>query len=122
MADKAPRSWRRTVNRFAGPVAAVIGVVIVLSSFFFMGDLFVWYAVVMSGLFIVLAGFLYGAYPLLTNERRYNALRREVYQFIGLVRDLNAAAEARSESRLAQVKSEMLNSVDRMSELAGRED
>ncbi len=122
MADKAPRSWRRTVNRFAGPVAAVIGVVIVLSSFLFIGDLFVWYGVLMIGLFIVLAGFLYGAYPLLTNERRYSALRREVYQFIGLVRDLNAAAEVESESRLAQVKGEMLSSVERMSELAGKED
>lgn len=122
MADKAPTSWRRKINRYAGPVAAVLGVMIVLSSFFFMGDLFVWYAIVMIGLFIVLAGFLYGAYPLLTNERRYNALRREVYQFVGLVRNLNAAAESKSESRLEQVKSEMLKSVDRMSELAGKED
>ncbi len=122
MEEKSSRSWRRTVNRFAGPVAAVVGVLVVISSFLFMGDLFVWYGMVMAGLFIVLVGFLYGAYPLLTNERRYYALRREVYAFINLVRKLNAAAESNSASEVDRVKGEMLNSVDRMAELAGKED
>ncbi len=120
MAKPSPTSWRRKVNRYAGPVAAVVGVLIVISSFLFMGDLFVWYGIVMSGLFIVLAGFLYGAYPLLTNERRYNALRREVYLFIGLVRELNAAAQS-SESERDRVKGKMLESVDRMAAAAGQE-
>lgn len=122
MAQPNPTSWRRRVNRFAGPVAALVGVAIVISSFLFMGSLYVWYGIVMLGLLIVLVGFLYGAYPLLTNERRYNALRREVYQFIGLVRELNASARSESGSERERVKREMLASVDRMGELAGRED
>jgi hypothetical protein len=95
---------------------------IVLSSFLFLSNLFAWYATIMIGLLIVLAGFLYGAHPFLTSERRYFALREEVDRFIILVRKLNAAAiAAGGGGEFEQVKAEMLKSVERMAELAGKE-
>ncbi len=123
MAEPGRRSWRRAVNRYLSPATAVIGIAIILSSSFFAGNLFAWYATVTVGLMIVLAGFLYGAYPFLTNERRYIALRKEVDRFVGLVRQLNAAATSvGSDEELERVKSAMLDSVERMAKLAGVED
>ncbi len=122
MEEKGRRSWRRTVNQYIGLVTAVVGMAIVLSSFLFLGNLFAWYATIMVGLLIVLAGFLYGAHPFLTSERRFFALREEVDRFIDLVRRLNAAAMASGGGpEFEQVKAEMLKSVDRMAELAGKE-
>ncbi|UCC71852.1 MAG: hypothetical protein JSV86_15970 [Gemmatimonadota bacterium] len=122
MGEQGRGSWRRTFNKYIGLGTAVLGMAIVLSSFLFLRNLFAWYATIMIGLLIVLAGFLYGAHPFLTSERRYFALREEVDRFIDLVRRLNAAAVAvGTEGEFEQVKVEMLKSVERMAELAGRE-
>ena len=120
MGDKG--NWRRIINKYVGLITAIGGMAIVLSSFLFLRNLFVWYATIMVGLLIVLAGFLYGAHPFLTSERRYFALREEVDRFIGLVRQLNAAATAEgAENEFEQVKSAMLKSVERMADTAGKE-
>jgi hypothetical protein len=116
------RSWRRVFNRHIGLGTAGLGTLIVLSSFLFLDNLFAWYATVMLGLLVVMAGFLYAAYPVLTSERRFLALRAEVDNFVFLVRQLNSAATPRSgEAPLEEVKSAMIESVERMAALAGKE-
>lgn len=122
MADKGPGGWRRAINKYVGLGTAIVGMAIVLSSFLFLDNLFAWYATVIIGLLIVLTGFLYGAHPFLTSERRFHALRREVDDFIGLVRRLNAAASDEQREEFQQVKAEMVASVERMGELAGKPD
>jgi hypothetical protein len=121
MGEQGRGSWRRTINRYVGLVTAIIGMAVVLSSFFFLRNLFAWYATIMVGLLIVLAGFLYGAHPFLTSERRFFELRGEVDRFIDLVRRLNAAAVADGGAEFEQAKAEMLRSVERMADLAGKE-
>lgn len=123
MGEKGPSSWRRAFNRYIGLITAIIGLTIVVTSFFFVGNLSMWYLTVMAGLLLAMGGFLYGAHPFLTSERRYSALRREVDRFIGLVRQLNAAA-SRSDAmeEFERVKDEMMRSVERMSDLAGKPD
>lgn len=121
MADKGSGGWRRAINKYIGLVTAIAGMGVVLSSFLFLDNLFAWYTTVIVGLLVVLAGFLYGAHPFLTSERRFNALRKEVDGFIGLVRRLNAAATESQQEEFEQVKAEMLASVERMTELAGKE-
>ena len=123
MGEEGRGNWRRIINKYIGLATAIVGMAIVLSSFLFLRNLFAWYATIMIGLLVVLAGFLYGAHPFLTSERRYYALREEVDRFIALVRRLNAAATAAGgEQEFEAVKAEMLRSVERMSELAGKED
>ncbi|HSG82257.1 MAG TPA: hypothetical protein VLC48_08410 [Gemmatimonadota bacterium] len=122
MADEAHGGWRRTVNKYTGLVTAIVGMAVVMSSFLFLGNLFVWYATVIIGLLIVLAGFLYGAHPFLTSERRFHALRKEVDGFIGLVRRLNSAASENQHDEFQRAKAEMIASVERMAELAGKPD
>jgi hypothetical protein len=120
MNEKRSGSWRRTFNRFAGLLAAVVGMGLVLVSFRFLDNLFFWYVCILGGLLIILFGFIYGANPFLTSERRYIALRSEVDRFIGLVRQLNDAASRSSNEEFERVKSEMVASVERMAELAGK--
>ena len=123
MGEKGSSSWRRAFNKYIGLITAVIGLGIVVSSFFFVGNLSMWYITVMAGLLLAMGGFLYGAHPFLTSERRYSALRREVDSFIGLVRELNSVATRSGHSEeFERVKREMLRSVERMAELAGKED
>lgn len=120
MAQQSRGSWRRKVNRYAALAAAIVGVAIVLSSFLFLQDLLWWYVTVAVGLIIALGGFVYGIYPFLTSERQFPALREEVDDFIELVRQLNTAAVSRSTGELERVRSEMVASVERMAELAGK--
>lgn len=123
MSEKGRGSWRRTFNRYIGLVAAIVGLSIVVSSFFLVGNLNLWYLTVMAGLLLAMGGFLYGAHPFLTSERRFTGLRQEVDRFIALVRELNTAARsAGSREEFERVKREMLRSVERMAELAGKED
>jgi hypothetical protein len=122
MGDQGSGSWRRSFNKYVGLGTAILGMVIVLSSFLFLRNLFAWYFTVIVGLIVVLTGFLYGAHPFLTSERKFHALRAEVDGFIGLVRRLNTAATAAgSPEELERVKAEMMISVERMADLAGKE-
>lgn len=123
MSEKSPSSFRRTFNRYISLVASIVGMFIIMSSFLFTGDLLAWYGAVMLGLVIVLVGFWYAANPILTSERRYLALRSEVDGFITLVRRLNTlAVTGGSPEESQQIKAAMLESVERMAELAGKED
>jgi len=120
MGEMKQGNWRRTFNRFVGVGTALLGMAIVLSSFRLLGNPVLWYVSVMTGLLIVLAGFLYGTYPFLTSERRYVALRTEVERFIRLVRRLNDAATRESPEDFQRAKKEMAASVERMADLAGK--
>jgi hypothetical protein len=74
------------------------------------------------GILMLLVGMWFAANPFLTNERRYVALRTEVDRFIGLIRQLNTATVAGEAGEVERSKSEMHLSVDRMAELAGKEE
>ena len=79
--------------------------------------------VVMLGVLMIDAGIWKLTQPLLPNERRYKGLRREVDEFVKLVRRMNAAAlEARrsgEHENLERTVAEMHRAVDRMEQLAG---
>jgi hypothetical protein len=80
--------------------------------------------IVMLGVLMIDAGIWKLTSPLLPNERRYKGLRREVDEFVKLVRRMNAAAlEARrsgEQSNLQRTIADMHRAVDRMEQLAGR--
>lgn len=107
----------------------IIGVALVLAAvLFFYHNLYLQIAIVLIGLVLIEAGIWNLANPILPSERKYLALRAEVDAFIGLVRRLNRAtlalaADATSQNRakLLQVRDEMLESVKRMQDYAGKE-
>ena len=107
----------------------IIGVALVLAAvLFFYHNLYLQIAIVLIGLVLIEAGIWNLANPILPSERKYLALRAEVDAFIGLVRRLNRAtlalaADATSQNRaqLLQVRDEMLDSVKRMEDYAGKE-
>lgn len=118
----------RTVRRKVDTLLPVVGIVVVLSAVLFLWqNLYLQVSVVVVGIFLIEAGIWKLAHPLLPSQRKYRALRDEVDGFIGLVRRLNTAAIERqeltpeAEARVAAVRQEMLESVDRMVEYAGSE-
>ena len=81
---------------------------------------------VLFGILILEAGVWGLASRLLPNERRYLGLRDEGDHFIGLIRDLNAAAVARKkgdedDGSFQNTLEQMHGSVERMAELAGED-
>lgn len=122
MSEKSPGSFRRRFNRYIALATSVVGVLIIMSSFLFSEDPLLWYAAVIIGLEILLIGSWYAGNPILTSERRYPGLRQEVDRFTDLVRQLNrTAASDRPAEELEQVRAGMLESVDRMIQLAGKQ-
>ncbi len=122
MVETSRSNWRRTINRYVFLVTAVVGLIIVASSFFFVADVTKWYATVLVGLVFVLGGAWYGTHPFMTSERRYLLLRAELDRFVKLVRELNRAAlDPEAEAEFQRVKSAMLESIERMAESAGKE-
>jgi hypothetical protein len=106
----------------------VTGIVLVLGAVLFLWqNLYLQLGVVIAGIFLIEAGIWKLAHPLLPSQRRYGALRAEVDDFIRLVRQLNAAGVEREagtaggSARVAAVRTEMLASIERMVECAGRE-
>lgn len=121
MSQKSPTSFRRRFNRYIALATSIVGVLIIMSSFRFSEDPLLWYAAVIVGLEIVLIGAWYAGNPILTSERRYPGLRQEVDRFTDLVRRLNRVALAASPAEeLQQVRAAMLESVEKMVELAGQ--
>jgi uncharacterized protein YjeT (DUF2065 family) len=121
MTEKGRSTWRRSFNRYIGMATAIVGVTIVLSSFLFLRDFFWWYITVALGLVVALLGFVYGVNPFFTSERRHHALRKEVDDFIRLVRRLNTAVLAEeSGEEVERVRAAMHDSVERMADLAGQ--
>lgn len=108
----------------------IIGVLLVLAAVLFLfHNLYLQIAVVLVGLVLIEAGVWNLANPILPSERRYLALRDEVDLFIRLVRRLNRTAlEVASEptphnrAKLLGVRDEMMESVRRMEEYAGRQE
>lgn len=83
--------------------------------------------VVLAGVLILEAGVWGLTDRILPSERQYGALREEGDRFIGLIRDLNAAAVARKgggdrgDEAFHDALSVMHGSVDLMGEVAGEE-
>ena len=114
-------SWRRRVNRAAAPVAAIIGILVVFGAAVFLDNNLVRVAMVAAGILVVEAGVWYMAHPIFTSERRYPALRREVDNLIGLVRQLNhAAVDGVGRDEVERLKAALHASVDEMGRLAGK--
>lgn len=104
----------------------ILGTALVLAALL-LTDLYVRIGVVLLGLVLIEAGIWHLASPVLPSERKFVALRREVDGFIQLVRRLNRASleltgdpSPQNRGRLLAVRDEMLESVKRMEEFAGR--
>lgn len=118
----------RAIRRTIEVGLPIIGVALVLAAvLLFARSLFVQLAIVVVGLLLIETGIWNLASPVLPSERRYLALRREVDGFILLVRRLNRAtlenatdATPQNRARLLRVRDEMLESVSRMEQVAGR--
>jgi hypothetical protein len=117
-------SLRATVDK----ALPVVGVALILGAVLFLyQSLYLQLTVVIAGILLIEAGIWELAHPLLPSQRKYRALRAEVDEFIVMVRRLNAAAVRREagatggEAEVLAVKQEMLASVERMAEHAGRE-
>lgn len=106
----------------------ILGVALVLTAVLFLfHNLYLQIAIVLVGLVLIEAGIWNLASPILPSERKYLALRREVDSFIKLVRRLNrdtlelaASPTPQNRAKLLQVRDEMLDSVKRMEEYAGK--
>jgi hypothetical protein len=82
---------------------------------------------VLIGVLILEAGVWGLTSTFLPNERRYLSLREEGDHFLGLIRELNAAAIAKGEGEeddklFRETRARMHSSVERMAELAGQDD
>ncbi len=122
MAEKAGSTWRRSFNRYVPLAAVIIGLILILSNLAIAAAPPGFYARVISGIVLVMAGYLYGSHPFLTSERRHTALRGEVDDFINLVRKLNRTAVAIGGGpELDDVTTAMRESLKRIEELAGKE-
>ncbi|UCC48303.1 MAG: hypothetical protein JSV41_12685 [Gemmatimonadota bacterium] len=122
MSDKGPSSFRRKFNRYIALTTAVVGTLVIMSSFLLSENPLAWYAAVIIGLEVVLIGSWYASNPILTSERRNPGLRHEVDRFMDLVRRLNrVAAASKPAEELQQLRAAMLESVERMVEVAVEE-
>jgi hypothetical protein len=122
MAAKASSTWRRSFNRYVPLGAVIIGLILILSTLAVVDTRSGLYARVITGIVLVMAGYLYGSNPFLTSERRHTALRGEVDIFIDLVRKLNRTAIAIGGGpEFDEVTKAMRESLARMEELAGKE-
>ena len=117
-------TWSRRLGRTAPVLVAVVGMLLVFAAVVSLdpGNTNVGIAVVTVGLFSLLMGMWYAANPYLRGERRHPALRAEVVGFIGMVRQLDAAACAGQSERVRELTAEMHESVDRMREVAGQDE
>ena len=124
MAIQRRPTWSRRLARYVPFFAAVVGMTLVFAGVvsLYPRNTNVGIAVVATGIFSLLMGVWYAGNPYLKSEWRYLGLRAEVEGFIGLVRQLNAAACAGQPERVQGMTAEMHESVDRMRDLAGKED
>jgi hypothetical protein len=103
-----------------------MGMALVIGAVLFGESLPIQLFLVAAGLLMTESGIWRLVDPVLPDERHYLALRTETDHFIGLVRQLNAAALAAQdqpapERRFDEVQAEMHRSVDRMVAFAGQE-
>ena len=122
MSSSPNYTWRRKVNRYTPLVTSLVGMVLVASSLLFLDNLTMWFTTILLGLAALEGGVWYAAHPFLTSERRFHGLRNELDRFVTLVRKLNTAAiEPGAQGKLESVKADMMESVERMARLAGKE-
>ena len=107
----------------------ILGTVIVFLAVILLSDqqLTLRIVIVLIGLLMIDAGIWKLTHPLLPNERRYTGLRKEVDDFIQVVRRLNAEALEAGQSpagreTVQRTVREMHAAVDRMEQLAGKAD
>ena len=117
----------RTLRKLLDVGLPIAGMAIVFASMLLLTDLTAQVMVVLVGVLTIEAGVWQLTNPFMPNERRYLALREEVDDFIGLVRQLNTAgvivreeASVQARSELEGVREAMLRSLDRMAEVAGQ--
>lgn len=122
MAEKTSSTWRRSFNRYVPLAAVIIGLILILSNLAIAAMATGAYAIVIGGVVLVMAGYLYRSRPFLTSERRYTGLRGEVDNFVDLVRKLNRTAIAIGGGpEFEEVTLAMRESLERIEELAGKE-
>ncbi len=115
------RGWRRRINRHLQLAAVMVGIALVYSSLIFFWDHNVKVAAVTLGMMVLLMGVWYAASPLLTSERRYLGFRQELHGFLTNARKLNVAAVAgNGAEEIEGITSAMHESIERMTELAGK--
>ncbi len=119
----------RTFRRAVDVGLPILGVALVLVAVLFVENPYIQIALVLLGLVMIKPEVWNRPSPVLPSDRKFVALRREVDSFILLVRRLNRASlELTSEptpnnrAKLLQVRDEMLESVKRMEQYAGKAD
>ncbi len=118
----------RTLRKFIDIAIPLSGVALILGAVLFLrSDLRVQIAAVGLGMLLIEVGVWKFPHQLLGTGRKYLALRSEVDNFLGLVRELNSAAIAlrvndcpKNRQALQQVPEAMRQAVDRMVHVAGK--
>ncbi len=118
----------RTLRKSIDIGLPLVGVAVVLAAVLFVGgDVRIQLAIVGLGMVVIELGVWKAAHRFLPTGRQYLALRAENDQFLGLVRELNAAALAvrqngsqAHEQAFEEVRDAMRQSVERMAEVAGK--
>lgn len=119
---------KRKIRRGIEMVLPLLGMCIVFGSVLFgPSSLQLQVLYVLIGVLILEAGVWGLTSGILPNERRYLGLREEGDHFLGLIRVLNEAAVAtnkghENDARFRETRAKMHTSVERMAELAGRDD
>jgi hypothetical protein len=106
-------------------ILAIAGMSIIygaMAPLYYIEGTIIRFIVASLGILMLLTAMWFASNPFLTEERLYIALRAEVDRFIGLVRQLNTATVGGDAGEIEHSKSEMHESVDRMAELAGKEE
>lgn len=117
--------WMRKIIRHVPFVMATVGTIIVFGggALFYVESPAARVGSISMGVLLFLGGFFIASNPFFKNQRRYTALRGQLTDFIGLVRQLNKAAGGRTiPEQFHRIKSEMHASVERIAMLAGEED
>lgn len=120
---------RRTIRRFVEGALPIAGSSIIFLAILFVLDPVVQIVLAAVGVLMIQAGIWKLTQPILPSERKFQALRREVDHFIGLVRRLNAAAlgvrevdNEATQAAFGAAQQRMRESFDRMALLAGKTD
>ena len=118
----------KQLSRKLAHILPIIGVIIGMTLVFvnavlYLGDANMRVLIVSVGIFLLASGVWYAGNPYLKNERQYLGLRAEVDSFIGLVRELNASGgPGKPQGESDRVNAAMHESVDRITQLAGKPD
>lgn len=110
--------WRTVVEK----VLTVAGITTILAGIVFSTDLVWQIGIALVGILMLEAGVWGIAQELVSEERTYGELRDTVDEFMERVRALNEQAVDGDEAGVAEEREAMHALVDRMAEVAGREE